>query len=52
MAVVVMTRAGWILPTWMGVARVAIWVVVGYLGLAVVLHILTPSRWEWLVWLP
>ena len=51
-ALVVMTRASLIFPDVLGLARVLIWFVVGYCGLGVMLHIMTPSYWERVIWLP
>jgi hypothetical protein len=51
-AVVVETRAGMMLPAWQSVARVLIWIVVGYCALGVVANAVTPSRWERILWLP
>ena len=49
LALVVLARAGvlrWQLPRW------AIWGVVAYMGLAVVVHVITPSAPERALWLP
>jgi uncharacterized membrane protein len=40
------------LPGWFDVSRTAIWVVVGVVGLAVVLNMITQSKWERRLWAP
>ncbi len=52
LALVVLTRANVVFPDLLGVARVLIWFVVAYCGLGVGLHIITPSYWERVLWLP
>lgn len=52
LALVVLTRAGVLLPQWFELSRKAIWVVVAYCAVAVLAHIVTPSKWERIVWLP
>lgn len=49
---VVLARAGLILPELFDVSRIAIWVVVCVMGLAVVLNLITPSKWERRLWAP
>jgi hypothetical protein len=51
-ALVVLSRAGLVLPRWRGVARGLVWAVVGLLAIAVVLNLITPSRMERLIWAP
>lgn len=52
LALVVLIRAGVLLPRWQPLSHALIWVVVAYCGLAVLAHIVTPSKWERIVWLP
>lgn len=51
-ALVVLIRAGLLLPRWHSLSQKAIWIVVAYCGVAVLAHIFTPSKWERIVWLP
>ncbi len=52
LALVVLIRAGLLLPDWYSFSQKMIWVVVAYCGVAVLAHIFTPSKWERIVWLP
>jgi hypothetical protein len=52
LALVVLIRAGLLLPGWYSLSQKVIWVVVAYCGIAVLAHIFTPSKWERIVWLP
>lgn len=52
LALVVLVRAGVLLPRWYSLSQNVIWVVVAYCGVAVLAHIFTPSKWERIVWLP
>ena len=52
LALVVLVRAGLLLPRWHALSQKAIWGVVAYCGVAVLAHIFTPSKWERIVWLP
>jgi hypothetical protein len=52
MGAVVFARAGLALPGWLDASHIAIWVVVGVMALAVVLNLVTPSRWERRLWAP
>lgn len=52
LALVVMIRAGLLLPRWHSLSQKAIWIVVAYCGVAVLAHIFTPSKWERILWLP
>jgi len=52
LALVVLIRAGLLLPRWHSLSQKVIWVVVAYCGVAVLAHIFTPSQWERIVWLP
>ena len=51
-AMLVFARAGLALPEWLEVSRTAIWAVVALMGVAVVLNLITPSRWERILWAP
>jgi hypothetical protein len=52
MGAIVFARAGLALPEWRDISRIAIWIVVGVLALAVVLNLITPSKWERRLWAP
>jgi len=52
MAAVVFARAGVALPEAAGVARMAIWAVVALMAVALVMNLITPSRWERRIWAP
>ncbi len=52
MGVVVFVRAGLVLPDMFEASRIAIWVVVALMGVAVVLNLITPSKWERRIWAP
>lgn len=52
LALVVLVRAGLLLPRWHSLSRTVIWGVVAYCGVAVLAHIFTPSKWERILWLP
>ncbi len=52
LALVVLIRAGLLLPRWHALSQKVMWVVVAYCGIAVLAHTFTPSRWERIVWLP
>jgi hypothetical protein len=51
-ALVVLARAGLVLPGWARISRVLVWVVVGLLAVSVVLNLITPSYLERLIWAP
>lgn len=51
-ALVVLIRAGVVLPDSLPISRMLVWGVVAYNVLGVIVHIITPSRWERIVWLP
>ena len=51
-ALVVSVRAGLILPGRQGTVRRSVWVVVAFCVLEVALHVITPSYWERILWLP
>jgi hypothetical protein len=52
MGAVVFARAGVALTEWSEVSRVAIWFVVGVMALALVLNLVTLSKWERRLWAP
>lgn len=52
LALIVLVRAGVVLPGWRAASRKLVWGVVAYCALGVVANALTPSAWERLVWLP
>lgn len=52
LALVVLIRAGVVAPDWLPLSKTLIWGVVVYNVLGVIVHIITPSRWERIVWLP
>jgi hypothetical protein len=49
---IVAVRAGLLLPQWQPLSFSLVWVVVVYFALGVIVHILTQSRWERIIWLP
>jgi hypothetical protein len=51
-ALIVMTRAGLILPQWQAASTILVWIVVGYCALGVITNAITPSYWERILWLP
>jgi hypothetical protein len=52
MALVVLSRAGLILPGWRRAARWLIWFVVGFSALSLFLNLITPSAGERAIWAP
>jgi hypothetical protein len=52
MAVVVLARAGLILPGWSRASGWLIWFVVGFSALSLVLNLVTPSAGERAIWAP
>jgi cell division protein FtsW (lipid II flippase) len=48
----VFVRAGMLLPDLLEVSRIAVWAVVGLSAVAVVLNLITPSKWERRLWAP
>ena len=46
MGAIVFARAGLILPDLFDASRTAIWAVVALMGVALVLNVMTPSKWE------
>jgi hypothetical protein len=49
---VVLTRAGLIFPQWLAAATWLIWGVVAFSALALALNLITPSKWERILWAP
>lgn len=52
MVVVVLARAGVLLPGWSRVSRWLIWFVVAFAALSLVLNLITPSAGERAIWAP
>ena len=52
LALVVLIRARMILPDLYQATGVAIWVVVGTNGISLVMNLITPSKWERILWAP
>ena len=52
MAVVVLARAGLLLPKWSRISRRLVWFVVALAGLSLVLNLITPSAGERAIWAP
>ena len=52
LAVVVLARAGVILPGWSRVSRWLIWFVVAFAAVGLVLNLITPSAGERAIWVP
>ncbi|MDP3738421.1 MAG: hypothetical protein Q8R02_13590 [Hyphomonadaceae bacterium] len=52
MGAIVFARAGLLLPELFTVSHVAVWVVVALMAVAVVLNVITPSKWERRLWAP
>ena len=52
LALMVLVRAGVLLPRWHAQSQEMTWVVVACCGVAVLAHICTPSKRERVVWLP
>jgi len=52
LAVVVLARAGVLLPGWSRVSRWLIWFVVAFAALSFVLNLITPSAGERAIWAP
>lgn len=49
---IVETRAGNLFTEWVKISEIAVWVVVSYCGLGVLANAATPSKWEYIIWLP
>jgi hypothetical protein len=52
MALVVLSRAGLMLPGWAGMTRRLVWLVVAFAAVSVVLNLITPSAAERAIWAP
>ena len=52
LGVVVLTRAGLIFPQWLSAATWLVWGVVAFSALALILNLITPSKWERILWAP
>ena len=52
MALVILARAGLILPRWWRVSRWLAWVVVAFAALSLILNLITPSAGERAIWAP
>jgi hypothetical protein len=52
MALIVLARAGLILPGWRRASRWIIWFIVGFAVLGLVLNLITPSAGERAIWAP
>lgn len=52
MAVIVLARAGLILPGWSRAARWLVWLIVAFSGLSLFLNLITPSAGERALWAP
>ena len=52
MTLIVLARAGIILPGWWRASRWLIWFVVGFAALSLVLNLITPSAGERAIWAP
>ena len=52
MALIVLARAGLILPGWQRSSRWLIWFVVGFAALSLLLNLITPSAGERAIWAP
>jgi hypothetical protein len=52
LALVILARAGLVLPGWRKASRPAAWVIVALLAVGVILNLITPSPMERLIWAP
>ena len=52
LAIVVLARAGLALPGLFGASKVLIWLAVGVSALSFAANMLTPSKWERIIWAP
>lgn len=51
-ALVVLSRAGVLLPSWAKASRWLMWIIAAFTGVGVVLNLITPSGGERLIWAP
>jgi hypothetical protein len=49
---IVLTRAGLIFPQWLAASTWLIWGVVAFSALSLILNLITPSKWERILWAP
>jgi hypothetical protein len=52
LAVVVLARASVLLPEWHSTSTKLIWGVVAFSGLSTLANLMTPSKWERILWAP
>lgn len=52
LAVIVLTRAGSMLPSYTQLSEMLIWFAVGISTLSLILNLVTPSKWERILWAP
>jgi hypothetical protein len=52
LALVVLVRAGFLLPGWRGASGTLIWLVVAFSAVSALANLATPSRWERALWGP
>lgn len=52
LAAVVTIKAGLALPDFFIISATAIWIVVAVSGISLVLNLITPSKWERILWAP
>jgi hypothetical protein len=50
--IAIYARAGIALPDLFEISRIVVWVVVALMAVAVLLNLITPSRWERRLWAP
>ena len=51
-ALIVLSRAGIALPSWARLSRIAVWVVVAFSAVSLMLNLATPSQGERAIWAP
>jgi hypothetical protein len=52
LALIVLTKAGTILLSYIQLSERLIWIVVGISTLSLILNVITPSKWERILWAP
>jgi hypothetical protein len=52
LAIIVLTKERLILASLYPVSAIAVWVVVAFCILALIMNLLTPSKWERVIWAP
>jgi hypothetical protein len=50
--VIVLARAGLVMPEQAGLARIAVWAVVALMAASAIMNLITPSKWERRIWAP